>query len=340
MLALFQKRFEGDDALLRLAQLCFEEAGLGAEFYAETPGELKRLLGFMPSAKAPSAVHLGRKINLLDEAGRRLVVDFAESHGGRVFGLVVHDQPEAAGRPEDYVAALREVESGLRKTGTSQCLFIEYASGLEPEAYVDIFRKICDLKRVSACIDIGHIGLRQARAAYMGGHPGEDICSLGPDEPALPELLDDIQGAVRSATDVVLQVIRELAPLGKPLHFHLHDAHPLSTRSPFGVSDHLGFQGEIPIPFKYDGKRSLGPMFGPLGLAAIVRESVRLAGPERVSFSLEIHPAGGRRPLGETSHLFSHWADKANAERMNAWLLDIMENHQLLIEALGDEEAL
>lgn len=42
ILALFQKRIEGDDALLQLAGLRFKEAGLGTEFYAETTAELDR----------------------------------------------------------------------------------------------------------------------------------------------------------------------------------------------------------------------------------------------------------------------------------------------------------
>jgi hypothetical protein len=34
--ALFQRRVDGDDALLRLARLRFEQAGLAAEVYADT----------------------------------------------------------------------------------------------------------------------------------------------------------------------------------------------------------------------------------------------------------------------------------------------------------------
>jgi hypothetical protein len=36
LLALFQKRIDGDDALLHLAGVRFKEAGLGTEFYADT----------------------------------------------------------------------------------------------------------------------------------------------------------------------------------------------------------------------------------------------------------------------------------------------------------------
>ena len=44
VLGLFQKRFEGDDALLELARRRFEQAGLGAEMYAGTPEELEWML--------------------------------------------------------------------------------------------------------------------------------------------------------------------------------------------------------------------------------------------------------------------------------------------------------
>src|ERR1019366_7467093 len=40
ILALFQKRIEGDDSLLRLAGLRFRQTGLGTEVYAGTPDEL------------------------------------------------------------------------------------------------------------------------------------------------------------------------------------------------------------------------------------------------------------------------------------------------------------
>ena len=146
-------------------------------------------------------------------------------------------------------------------------------------------------------------------------------------------MIEDVQGAVRYAPGTVLRVIRALGRLGKPLHFHLHDAHPLSIISSFGISDHLSFLDEIPIPFEYKGKKSLHPMFGPSGLLRIITESLRLLGPNRVSFSLEIHPAGGRLPLGNASYLFNHWKDKGNAERMNYWLSVLLQNHQLVSEA-------
>ncbi|NVM21672.1 MAG: hypothetical protein HWN68_07825 [Desulfobacterales bacterium] len=333
LLALFEKRIDGDDALMHLAGLRFKEAGLGTEFYAETPMVADWLLRFKPTSETPVVVHLHRGINLFDEGSRKLIMDFAKGFKDQVFGLVIHDQAEIATRFDDYLAALRNLESALRQIEGGPCLFIEYAVGLEPELFIELFMAIRDLERISGCVDIGHIGLWGARTAYSRSHPGKDVCALTPHDPQLPEVIEDVQGAVRFALDVVLHVIQALGHLGKPLHFHLHDAHPLSTFSSFGLSDHLSFLTEIPLPFEYEGVRSLHPMFGPLGLSRIVTESLQVLGPDHVSFSLEIHSTEGRLPLGNASYLFGHWEDKGNAERMNYWLSVLLRNHELVSEA-------
>ena len=333
VLALFQKRIEGDDALLHLANMRFKEGGLGTEFYAEAPMELDFLLRFKPTPETPAAVHLSRSIDLFNEDDRMLIIDFARRFKRQVFALVIHDQVEIDTRFDDYCGILQEMEARLEKIQGSPYLFVEYAVGLEPECFVKLFRAIRELDGVSACIDIGHIGLWQTRAAYSGNHPGKDVCAIMSHDPDLPEMIEDIQGAVHSALDRVLDVIRALGPLRKPLHFHLHDGHPLSTVSPLGISDHLSFLNEIPIHFEYKGKKTLAPMFGYSGLLRIVTESLKLLGPDRVTFSLEIHPTEGRLPLGDASYLFSHWKDKENAERMNYWLSVLLENHQLVLEA-------
>ena len=333
VLALFQKRIEGDDALLHLANMRFKEGGLGTEFYAETPMELDFLLSFKPTPETPAAVHLSRSIDLLDKDDQMLIIDFAGRFKEEVFALVIHDQVEIATRFHDYCGALREMEARLEEIQGSPNLFVEYAVGLKPEYFVKLFGAIRELDRVSACIDIGHIGLWQTRAAYSRNHPGKDVCALTSHDPHLPEVIEDIQEATQSALDRVLDVIRALGPLRKPLHFHLHDGHPLSAVSPLGISDHLSFLNKIPIHFEYKGKKSLAPMFGHSGLLRIVTESLQLLGPDRVTFSLEIHPTEGRLPLGDVSYLFSHWKDKGNAERMNHWLSVLLDNYQLLLDA-------
>ena len=41
-LGLFEKRIEGDDALMELARLRFQQAKMGAEMHAATPEQLER----------------------------------------------------------------------------------------------------------------------------------------------------------------------------------------------------------------------------------------------------------------------------------------------------------
>ena len=335
VLGLFQKRFEGDDALLELARRRFEQAGLGAEMYASTPEELEWMLRFRPAVDAPLVAHLPRGINLLNESGRALIAEFAARFAGRVHGLVMHDQPALAAQPEDYLRAARELGARLERIKGSPWLFIEYAEGLDPEVFAHFFGEVRELQRVSAAIDSGHVGIRQARHAYAPLHPGEDVCALKPSHPKLPAVIRDVETSVRSALPAVLQLIETVARFGKPVHFHLHDGHPASTFSPFGVSDHLSFLAEIPIPFAHEGRRALPTMFGPDGLKQIAQTAVRALGTDRVSFTLEIHPTGEQLPLNEAAELFSHWRDRTNAEKMNHWL-DVLARHAVLLARIGD----
>ena len=334
LLAIFQKRIDGDDALLGLARLRFKEAGLGTEFYAETPDKLDWLLRFKPTPETPAVAHLPREIDLFDDRSHRLILDFATRFKERILGLVIHDQIEIATRLDDYVAALEDLDRKLKNVERGPYLFVEYAVGLEPGLFLNLFESIRDLKRVSACVDIGHIGIWQVKAAYSRNHPEEDVCALTPHDQRLKDVMEDVESAVRSALPLVLRVIRALGKLKKPLHVHLHDGHPLWTFSPFGVSDHISFLNEIPIPFEYKGKRSLPLMFGRSGLTEILTKLLESFDPDCLSLTLEIHPDEGRLSLGDSSYLFDHWEDKTNAEKMNYWLSVLLQNHQYLLETL------
>jgi hypothetical protein len=331
ILALFQKRVDGDDALLHLARLRFSQAGLGTEFYAETPEELEYLLQFKPLPETPAVVHLGRGLNVLDRGGRATVADFAETAGGRLFGLVVHDQVEIATQFDDYTEALRELDS-LFQGKNSAYLFVEYAAGLDTEVFINLFRRIRGLKNISACIDTGHVGIWKARGIFSQIHPDMDVCDIRTDHPGLKELIKDISSSVDAALPETLRVIRELGALGKPLHFHLHDGHPFSASSPFGVSDHMSFLETVPLPFEFRGRMSIELMYGLSGLSSIVSESLESLPAEKISFSLEIHPGNGRIPLDDASYFFDHWRDRTNAERMNFWLTVLSQNKRLIEE--------
>jgi hypothetical protein len=327
---LFQRRVAGDDALLELAGFRFTQTGLAAEVYADTPEELEHVLRFVPPHPYLPVVHLNRGVNVLDEGGRAAVGTFADRFAGRVAGLVVHDKHEMAAQTDRLLRGMRDLDARLRERPGGPLVFLEYAAGLEPAWFVEVAERLQDAERVSCCIDIGHVGIRQASARFARSHPGLSLGSLGPQDSRLPDLAADIQDAVGSATRDVLDVIRPVGSLGKHVHFHLHDGHPLIP----GLSDHFTFLTRLPVPFRYEGRRSLSMMYGPGGLASIVSAAIQACGPRGMSLTLEIHQVEGRLPLGDASRLFSHWRDTTNAERMNYWLSVLSENALLVSQCL------
>lgn len=333
ILGLFEKRIEGDDCLLALAKMRFEQAGLGAEIYAGQPDELEWLLNFKPANDAPVVAHLSRGINLLEASSRAQVMGFARRFAGRVLGFVVHDQPELVSQSDACVAAARELNARLEGVPNSPWLFIEYAVGLEPATFAQFAEAIAPCRRTSVCLDVGHVGVWQTRAAFSTLHPGRDVCDLKPGHPELPALVADVQRATATALPAVSQLIQRIGKIGKPVHIHLHDGHPASTFSPFGVSDHLSFLTEIPLPFEHCGRRALPLMFGPGGLRLMIGTALKSLGRSRCSFTLEIHPPEGSRPLTDAASLFNHWRDRTNAERMNHWLAVLRENQELVLHA-------
>jgi len=329
--ALFQRRVAGDDALLELARLRFTQTGLAAELYADTPGELEHVLRFVPPHRHRPMVHLNRGINLLHEQSRATVAEFAGRFAGRVAGLVVHDQRDMGDQTGRLLAALRELNARLCELPDGPFVFLEYAAHLDPGWYIEVAEKLQDAERVSCCIDIGHLGNRQASAHFARGHPGLNLRDLSPGDARLPELAADVQDAAGRAVADVLDVARAIGRLGKHLHFHLHDAHPLIP----GLPDHFSFLLRLPVPFSYQGRRSLRMMYGPAGLAAVLAAAIEACGLPQVSFTLEIHQVEGRLPLADASPLFSHWQDTTNAERMNHWLSVLSENALLASQSIA-----
>jgi hypothetical protein len=324
--ALFQQRIDGDDALLKLAGLRFAQMGAAAEVYADTPDQLEYVLQFVPSHERLPMVHLSRGINVLHRRDRAVVWEFADRFAGRIAGLVVHDKREMAAQTDRLLAAMRELNSRLCERLDGPLVFLEYAAGLDRGWFVEVAERLQNAERVSYCIDVGHIGLRQVTARFGDSHPGLDLKKLGPVDDRLPDLVPDIQAAVASALPHVLDVTRSLGRLGKHVHFHLHDGHPLVP----GLRDHFSFLTRLPITFSYQGRRSLGMMYGPGGLASIVSTAIEACSPWGVSFTAEIHQVEGRLPLADAAWLFPHWRDTTNAERMNYWLSVLSENAMLI----------
>jgi glycogen phosphorylase len=333
-LGLFEKRIEGDDCLLELARQRFHAAGMSAEMSATTPEQLDWIMQFRPFNDVPVVAHLPRNFNLTEEDSRHQIEVFAHRFASRLHGLVIHDHQNMAAHPRDYLHAAQEMNARLQRIKNGPWLFVEYAVGLELETFVNFFEAIRPLDRISACVDIGHVGIQKARKAYSASHQGEDICALKSQPERIPQAMPDIEKALATALPAVLGLVEKLGTLGKPVHFHLHDGHPLSTYSPFGVADHLSFLAKIPLDFKTHHRQPTGTMFGRDGLFQIVAKALQVFGRERVSFTLEIHPLAERQPLGAAAPLFNHWRDKTNAERTNCWLSVLEENHHLLREAI------
>jgi hypothetical protein len=330
--ALFQQRIAGDDALLKLASLRFAQQGLAAETYADTPGQLERVLRYVPPHPRLPTVHLNRGLNMLRERDRNLVEEFAARFAGRLSGMVVHDHADMGEQTGNLVAALRELDTRLARSPGAPWLFLEYAAGLDPGWFVEVAEQLKDTDRISCCIDVGHVGIRQAGARFGRDHPGLSLRSLSAADERLPGLVTAVQDAVASALPDVLAMTRSIGRLGKNVHFHLHDGHPLVG----GLADHFTFLMRLPVPFSHAGRQSLATMYGPAGLTAIAAAATAAIGLDRVSFTLEIHQVEGRLPLGDAEGVFRHWQDITNAERMNYWLSVLAQNAMLASAAIPD----
>lgn len=327
--ALFQQRVSGDDALLKLAQLRFEQFGLAAEVYGGSATEVERTLAFVPRGVRPPMVHLARHLDLLEQSDRAAVAALVRQFGDQTAGFVLHDRRDMPRRLDELRAAALDISRILTETGAAR-LFVEYAAGCEMADFVAMGDALAGVPQVGLCIDIGHVGVREARRQFARRRPDVDVdvARIHPTDPGLPELVDDVQAAVAAALPAVLELTAALAERGLPTHYHLHDGHPLIP----GLSDHFGFQNRLPIPFLHRGLRSLDPFYGVSGLAAILRAMQAFA-PGQVSLTLEIHQVDARLPLADAAGLFGDWRDLTNAERMNA-LLAVLTEHAVLVTAL------
>src|SRR6266566_5074832 len=231
-----------------------------------------------------------------------------------------------AATPDHLAYVLQFVPSHARLPIVHLSRGINVLHGRDRGWFIEVAERLQAAERVSCCIDVGHIGLRQATAWFERRHPGLDLKKLSPVDDRLPGLVADVQDAVASALPHVLDVTQSLGRLGKHVHFHLHDGHPLIP----GLRDHFSFLTRLPVPFSYGGRRSLGTMYGPGGLASIVSAALDACAPQAVSFTIEVHQVEGRLPLADAAWLFPHWQDTTNAERMNHWLSVLSENAMLI----------
>jgi sugar phosphate isomerase/epimerase len=340
LLGLFQKRIDGDNALLNLAKKKFQECGLGTEIYAGDIyagdiNEFNEILNFRPEPFKYSVAHLARNIDLLTTAGIERVVEFSSAYSHLVSGVVLHDQKAGSYRLVSYIDNIKKL---CEKLGGKLPIFIEYASDLEIDAYLEILHSLMDTPGVGACIDVGHLGIHYIDRYYSEKHSGQNIFKLKKAElNILKKVISEVNEAVEQALPSVITLIKKLKPLNKHIHFHLHDGHPLSVISPYGLSDHLSFFEKIPIQLEYNGNFFLNPMFGEFGLSEIVGTSLEWIKRENLSFTLELHPSGRRRVIDKEAYLFQHWKDLTNAEIMNDWLWELSRNSCLVKEYFNEK---
>ena len=299
-----------------------------AEVYADSPDQLERLLRYVPEHQELPVVHLNRGVNLLDPRGRATVETFVARFAGRVYAVVVHDKAAMLDRMPEVVEGMRRLGGTRRRP----LVLLEYAAGLDPAWYVELSHRLVGVESASCCLDLGHLGIQLARQALSRACPDLSPAPLTPDDPRLPDVVTHVEQATRTALPGVLELLRAIGPVGKPVHLHLHDGHPLIP----GLSDHFSFLTRVPVPFEVNGRRSLDPMYGPAGLAAVLRGAVDSFPDGAVSSTLEIHQVEGRLPLrpAEAAGLFGHWQDLTNAERTNYWLSVMADNYTLARLAL------
>ena len=262
-----------------------------AEVYAENPDQLEYLLRFVPENDTLPVVHLNRSADLLRQSGRDLVESFASRFPGRVAGLVVHDKAAMAERLPEVLATMRALGTPSPGHAGRPMVYLEYAAGLPVDLFAALGEQLADVDRASLCIDIGHVAVQHARGVRLSSSSDAHWSNLSLTDPRLPEVADQVEAATRSALQVVLELISRVCTIGKPVHFHLHDGHPLVP----GLSDHFSFLTRFPVPFEVAGAYALPPLFGPDGLAAVLDQAVR----KQRSRTGLIHlgnPSSGRPP--------------------------------------------
>ncbi len=324
IMAIFNRMIDGDDALFRLASARFAEGGIGAEIHPSSPETYIYNRSFLDDGVYCTA-HLPRNIDLADLSAIDVLEGYSLLDPVLINGMVVHDSFMLSGSMPEVLPRLELLDENL-----SSVLFVEYAAGLGFETFYEIASSVAGMKNIGICIDVSHIAIQACRIEFSRSNQNVDICSLKPSDPSYAKYFEDIEAAVANARVFVFDYLERLCKLDLPLHFHLHDGHPSSTFSPYGVCDHLSFLHTIPIPFSHNGRTSVDCFYGVAGLEKICNIINANCDRTRTSLMLEIHPQPGTRALGKYSELFSHWNDLHNAEQMNYWLDILLDNAALL----------
>jgi hypothetical protein len=185
---------------------------------------------------------------------------------------------------------------------------------------------------VAPCIDTGHVTVFATRTHFMQERPEGEFWALAEDGRRARDAWPLLEASMAYGREALLGLVERVAALGGPLHFHLHDAHPLSLLSHYGVRDHLSFTEQVPVPREVSANGHVTTLLGTQGLERVIGATLKRLPPERVTFTVEVHHtrAAPRAVLGAETELFHHWMDHSNAELTSAWVDTLVANAELV----------
>ncbi|GHS94814.1 hypothetical protein FACS1894139_08420 [Planctomycetales bacterium] len=326
-LGMMKPMVEGDAALWRLGQRRFTQIGLGAETYPAHPDHLRELVNYLPDAPVNTA-HLPYHLDITVPEHRAAVVEFARAADRRLYGFTLHDQrtysPERSGA---FIAALGKLTAALNATPVN--LFFEYVSTRDFDEYEEMLTAAAQTPRVYPCLDVGHIAVDYCRDLIRKSCRELRQAVLAPDFALLAKYIDRVQAATSAARGLAFKYVKRFfAAHFSRLHFHAHDAHPISKLSPYPIRDHLSYLQTLALPFRWGASNFTRGIFGPAGAAEL--NQLLCGADAEITLMLEIHAQPGRLPLGADADLFAHWADITNAEKMNRHLELIHQSYNVL----------
>lgn len=303
IVGIFADRIPGEDKILELQKTRYEEMGIGAEMYCRSPEHLEHLLKFKPDNKNITTAHPPYESNLVNANS---IGEYADN----LYGLIVHDHAV-------YYSNLNGLKDALNNIRVKPTIFIEYSAFASLDQFRELFELIKAIDNISICLDTGHLALRIVYDIFKEKSSDnifdyrEDGAKFKDLEKALPK----IKESVKETAPRLVDYVASFAGKGKPIHLHIHDAHPLSKTFPNSLSDHQSFFG--PAKIKLNGQETieLPKLIGIEDLKQILSHDF--------SVNIEVHPDYSREDLGIYKNSIFKGADPkliAGAEIVNASL--------------------
>lgn len=308
IVGIFADRIPGEDKILELQKSRYEEMGIGAEMYCRSPEHLEHLLKFKPKNKNITTAHLPYELSLLKENN-------IKKYNNNLYGFIIHDHG-------NYYSNLNGLKHALNKISIKPIIFIEYAAFASLDQFRELFELIKAIDNISICLDTGHLALRIVYDIFKE-KSGDNIFDYREDGTKFKDLekaLPKIKESVKETAPRLVDYVASFAGKGKPIHLHIHDAHPLSKTFPSSLSDHQSFFGLAKIKLNDQETIELPKLIGIEDLKQILSHDF--------SVNIEIHPDYSREELGKyKKSIFKDAAPKliAGAEIVNAGLT-LVEN--------------